>query len=387
MAEEKRVAFQEPEKPAESSSSDSEEEEEEIGWGAFCEQLRLDRRLARAIAELGWTRPSLVQKAALPVALSGRDVLVRARTGSGKTACYALPILHNALQAKEGAQDLGILAVVLLPTRELVAQARTQLLELAAFSRDALSVVALRGEDAKEDCRAALDGDIVCATPAACKDACDRADSEDGRDGGPHPLSRLGATCLAYAVDEADLVLGFGYDDDVKAVAARLGVSAGAAGRRPQGFLLSATLGDEVQALKKLALRRAATVRLDERAGIFGGGRDDEAQLAQYYVPVKADDKHLVTYVLLKLGLLAGRGVLFVNSVDASYRLKLFLDLFSVRTMVLNAELPLASRLHAIEAYNRGYYDLLVATDAAVETDRGSFGVARGIDFRDVQWV
>ena len=124
---------------------------------------------------------------------------------------------------------------------------------------------------------------------------------------------------------------------------------------------------------------------------------DDEAQLAQYYVAVQDGDKDLVTYVILKLGLLSGRGVLFVNSVDRCYRLKLFLDLFSIRTLVLNAELPLASRLHAIEAYNRGYYDLLVATDASVEAVAAddeepksadeTFGVARGIDFRDVKWV
>jgi len=115
--------------------------------------------------------------------------------------------------------------------------------------------------------------------------------------------------------------------------------------------------------LNLCSLRKAATITLDEAAGVFGGSRDDEAQLAQYYVAVQDGDKDLVTYVMLKLGLLSGRGVLFVNSVDRCYRLKLFLDLFSIRTLVLNAELPLASRLHAIEAYNRGYYDLLVATE------------------------
>ena len=78
---------------------------------------------------------------------------------------------------------------------------------------------------------------------------------------------------------------------------------------------------------------------------MFGGSRDDEAQLAQYYVAVQDGDKDLVTYVMLKLGLLSGRGVLFVNSVDRCYRLKLFLDLFSIRTLVLNAELPLSVSL------------------------------------------
>ena len=74
----KAVAFEEPAAPAPAPAEPVEpEEEEEIGWGAFCDSLELDRRLARAVAQLGWTRPSLVQKATLPVALSGRDCLVR----------------------------------------------------------------------------------------------------------------------------------------------------------------------------------------------------------------------------------------------------------------------------------------------------------------------
>jgi len=61
----KAVAFEEPAAPAPAPAEP--EEEEEIGWGAFCDSLELDRRLARAVAQLGWTRPSLVQKATLPV--------------------------------------------------------------------------------------------------------------------------------------------------------------------------------------------------------------------------------------------------------------------------------------------------------------------------------
>ena len=163
----KAVAFEEPAAPAPAPAEP--EEEEEIGWGAFCDSLELDRRLARAVAQLGWTRPSLVQKATLPVALSGRDCLVRARTGSGKTACYALPILQRVLRDKASASDAriaynGVRALVLLPTRELVAQARRQLLELAAYCRESVTVVALRGDSARDDALAVSEsrGDILC---------------------------------------------------------------------------------------------------------------------------------------------------------------------------------------------------------------------------------
>ena len=172
----KAVAFEEPAAQRQHPQSQK-RREEEIGWGAFCDSLELDRRLARAVAQLGWTRPSLVQKATLPVALSGRDCLVRARTGSGKTACYALPILQKVLRDKASASDArkaynGVRALVLLPTRELVAQARRQLLELAAYCRESVTVVALRGDSrATMHCPSKNQGDIVRATPAAAREA------------------------------------------------------------------------------------------------------------------------------------------------------------------------------------------------------------------------
>ncbi|KAJ8612514.1 hypothetical protein CTAYLR_003708 [Chrysophaeum taylorii] len=405
--------------------SDFEDDDEKPPtWGELCASLEVDRRVRRGILDLKWERPTLVQRAAIPVGLEGRDVLIHARTGSGKTACYAVPVLarllkHKDVEVRRGEQRSEVLAVVLGPTRELVAQARRQLSDLGAYCGDAVGVVALLGERAADDAKRVAHNprpDVLVATPAALHEAIEAAAATSAG----HPLSRLGETVLAFVVDEADLVLSFGYDEDVEAVLGTLGLSAarGAAADRPQGFLVSATLGDDVAALKRVALRKAATVRLCESAGVFGGDRDDEAALAQYVVPVSKDDKYLVVYVLLKLGLLEGRGILFVNDVDECYRLKLFLDLFSIRCLVLNAELPLASRLHAIDAYNRGYYDLLVATDAAVsapatndddEDEMASssskkkkkkkkskeeepksddaYGVARGIDFRNVSWV
>lgn len=405
------------------------DEDEDLGdWLTFCSEHAIDRRLARAITDLSWESPTLVQRAAIPVALQGRDVLIQARTGSGKTGCYAIPMLQAILRHKEKAfrskrETSGVLGVVLAPTRELVAQARRQLISLIAYCREEVSVLALVGEDPASDADAvALTRcDVIVATPAALNEACLACKEE-------HRLLSLRASVLALVIDEADLVLSFGYDDDIGAITRRLGVAAGTdeLGRRPQGFLLSATLGDDVAALKRVALHRAATIRLRENAGVFGGDRDDEAALAQYYIALKKNDKPLIAYVLLKLGILEGRGILFVNSVDSCYRLKLFLDLFAIRCLVLNAELPLASRLHTIESYNRGYYDVLVATDAsvlvgdqledgaddvidqseaprtsrdkrrrqqannadndAVDIDKRS-GVSRGIDFQNVNWV
>jgi ATP-dependent RNA helicase DDX56/DBP9 len=117
---------------------------------------------------------------------------------------------------------------------------------------------------------------------------------------------------------------------------------------------------------------------------------------------------------MLQLGLLKGKGLFFVNSTDGGYRLKLFLEQFHIRSAVLNAELPVHSRLNIIEQFNIGNFDFLIATDESADVGRGGqhdddndeeeekseeprkkkrrkkdseYGVSRGLDFRNVSFV
>ena len=177
-----------------------------------------------------------------------------------------------------------------------------------------------------------------------------------------------------------------------------------------QGFLMSATLSPELDKLKQVVLHSPAVLKLE--------GEDDdtalqslkEGNLMQFYLNLPSKDRYLVLYVFLKLGLLKGKGLFFVNTIDGGYRLKLFLEQFHIRSAVLNAELPLKSRLNIIEHFNVGNFDYLIATDEA--TDRrgskkqqqaadekqkksnkrsrksdGEYGVSRGLDFRGVSFV
>lgn len=113
------------------------------------------------------------------------------------------------------------------------------------------------------------------------------------------------------------------------------------------------------------------------------------------------EDKFLLLYALLKLSLIRGKSLLFVNTLERSYRLRLFLEQFSIPACVLNGELPLRSRCHIISQFNQGFYDCVIATDAEVlgppvkgkhrgkgpKRDKASdpeAGVARGIDFHHV---
>ena len=100
------------------------------------QSLGLDTRLLQGIAKLGFAHPTAVQAKAVPLALDGKDILARAKTGSGKTAAYLLPILQNVLRRKEGGNGgdiVGPSALLLVPTRELAYQAHKMTEQLAAY--------------------------------------------------------------------------------------------------------------------------------------------------------------------------------------------------------------------------------------------------------------
>lgn len=122
-----------------------------------------------------------------------------------------------------------------------------------------------------------------------------------------------------------------------------------------------------------------------------------------------SEHQQLIKVISLQLGLLKGKGLFFVNTIDGGYRLKLFLEQFHIRSAVLNAELPLRSRLNIIEHFNVGNFDYLIATDDATDMKSreqegkddnrkksksnkrrkrdGEYGVSRGLDFRGVSFV
>lgn len=117
--------------------------------------------------------------------------------------------------------------------------------------------------------------------------------------------------------------------------------------------------------------------------------------LTQFVTHTTERDKFLLIYVLLKLKLIRGKSIVFVNDIDRGYRLKLFLGQFGIKTCVVNSELPLASRYHVVEEFNRGVYDVVVATDEANEEEVqprkrqkvDPASMARGIDFTNAASV
>lgn len=158
----------------------------------------------------------------------------------------------------------------------------------------------------------------------------------------------LNNTLENLVIDEADLVLSFGYSDDLNKIMTFLP-------KIYQTFLMSATFTQEIQELTALVLRKPAVLSLEEE--------EETSSLTQYVVECSEFEKFLYTFVLIKLKLIKGKILLFVNDIDRCYKLKLFLEQFSIKSCVLNSELPLNSRYHIVEEFNRGIYDYLIATD------------------------
>ncbi|CAN0409032.1 unnamed protein product, partial [Discosporangium mesarthrocarpum] len=206
---------------------------------------------------------------------------VRARTGSGKTAAYALPLLQKILRRKEAEPGLprGVRAVVLVPTRELCEQARAHLMELMHYCRNTVTLLALVGDNMPAQQAELRDKcDILISTPARLVAHLKTGNVE------------LRDTVETLVVDEADLVLSFGYSENITEITSHLP-------KICQGFLMSATLSPELEELKRVVLHSPAILKLEE-------GRQD-GKLTQFYLPLaNNNDKYLVVFAFVKLGLL-----------------------------------------------------------------------------------
>uniref|UniRef100_A0A3P9H4C7 Probable ATP-dependent RNA helicase DDX56 n=1 Tax=Oryzias latipes TaxID=8090 RepID=A0A3P9H4C7_ORYLA len=353
-----------------------------------CERLQfhemgLDDRLLKAVADLGWSQPTLIQEKAIPLALEGKDLLARARTGSGKTAAYAVPIIQHILTSKQSVREQAVRVLVLVPTKELGQQVQTMMRQLTSFCSRDVRVADISSKADVSSQRPILmeKPDVVVGTPARVLAHINA-----------HNLD-LQASLEVLVVDEADLIFSFGFEADLKSLLCHLP-------KIYQSFLMSATFTEDVQALKELLLHNPVVLKLQ------GSQLPDSSQLQQYTIKCEEEDKFLLVYTLLKLQLVRGKTLLFVGAVDRSYRLKLFLEQFSIPACVLNSELPVQSRCHIITQFNQGFYDIIIATDEQSlsppagssqtkgkekkNADKGGkakdkeFGVSRGVDFQNV---
>ncbi|XP_058830247.1 probable ATP-dependent RNA helicase DDX56 [Topomyia yanbarensis] len=348
-------------------------------------QMELDDRILKGVAKLGWLCPTLIQEKAIPLLLEGKDVLVRARTGSGKTAAFSIPIIQRILSHKQEAKEQATRVVILAPSKDLCHQITKVIENLTIKCGRIIRCVDLSAKVEKAAVKHMLADrpDIVVSTPAKLV-----IQLQNGTLSVKESLQTL-------VIDEADLMFSFGFENDLKAILDFLPSV-------HQSILASATLEKEVLALKKIILHNPVILKLEEPE------MASASQLSHYQILAEEVDKAAVLYTLFKLQLVKGKSIIFVNTIDRCYRLKLFLEQFSIRSCILNSQLPAKIRCHTVSQFNQGLYDIIIASDElhvldpSVHEKRGQkkkilkqvakqvvseAGVARGIDFQFVSNV
>ncbi|KAH7131428.1 P-loop containing nucleoside triphosphate hydrolase protein [Dactylonectria estremocensis] len=334
----KRDQADEPAKAIEVVKSDTASKAAEPKEETSFVDLGLDPRLLQAIAQQKFAKPTLVQRKAIPLALNGQDVLAKADCGSGKTAAYVLPLLSSILKRKATDHSAFTAALILVPTRELADQVFKAIEQFSSFCAKDIRTAKLTDKVSSAVQRALLSNspDIVISTPAT---AWQNLNS-----------SALSLEKLTHLVlDEADLVLSYGYNEDLENLSRSI----------PKGvqvMMMSATLTDEVHTLKGIFRRDPTLLDLKEKEAEGEG-------ITQFVAKCGEDEKFLLAYVIFKLKLIKGKCIIFVSDIDRCYRLKLFFEQFGIRSCILNSELPLNSRVHVVEEFNRNVYDIIIAAD------------------------
>lgn len=313
------------------------------------DSFHLDPRLLQGVKNAGFRNPTLIQSHAIPLALEKkRDIIAKASTGSGKTLAYLIPVIQTILNYKStksaDAKENETLGVVLVPTRELAQQVASVLEKMILYCSRDINYLNVSSEMSNSVLTTLLTQrpEIIIATPGKLTDLLNTK------------IEAISLENLKFLViDEVDLILTFGYQDDLKRIAEYLPLK-----KNLQTFLMSATLNDDIQELKEKFCRAPAILKF----------HDDEintekTKLVQYYVKTNEFDKFLLCYVIFKLGLIKGKSIIFVNNIDRGYRLKLVLEQFGIKSCILNSELPSNSRQHIVEQFNKNIYNLLIATD------------------------
>jgi ATP-dependent RNA helicase RhlE len=305
----------------------------------------LDAGLQRALRELGFARPTPVQKDAIPPALAGRDVLACAMTGSGKTAAFLLPIVQRLIPKRRGVTR----ALVLTPTRELAAQIDAHLTELAIHTAVCGAAV-FGGVGMGPQEHAFRSGvDVIVATPGRLLDHF------------RHPYASL-RSLEVLVLDEADRMLDMGFLPDIRRVLKHLPA-------RRQTMLFSATIPPPIVTLARELLHDPATVNLERKAAPAVG-------ITQAVYPVPQELKSSLLLALLERGDL--RSVLvFTRTKHRANRLAEMLGRARVSCARIHGNRSQAQRTQALEGFKAGHHRVLVATDIA----------ARGIDVEALSHV
>ena len=401
------------------------------GWGLH----NLHPAILHALQTQKWLEPTLIQQAALPILIKGGDAMIHARTGSGKTAAFIIPLLQRCMAQRMNARSLAYSEseascafqfVIVVPTTELVLQTIRVLQKLCchlphylntsrdfgASSNDVRTSAPNLTSDAIQILEISTTGvaslfspgrqyDFVVSTPAVL-----------------HSYLRKEPSCVrafrkaSYVVlDEADAITSLG---SMKALRQYYPVAC-------HTVLVCASMSPATIRIKKLYLRKPFLVSLEEEdptetLSTQPSNKEESAanltntdstvveqhgHVEEYYIPATTMEDRLVWLYAILRNLASHRQpqkvLIFVRTTAVAYRTKLFLEGFRIQSFVLHGTVPVECREHILQIFNHSPSGQLIVVDQDVHEERmgeslpgspsPSLTLHRGIDFVNVSHV
>ena len=313
----------------------------EVAEGVAFADLGLGPELLEAVRAAGYSHPTPIQQQAIPLALAGRDLIGLAQTGTGKTAGFTLPIIHNLISApltdSNGESIHRVRVLILTPTRELAAQVEESFRKYGQFT-DLRVVPIYGGVGIEPQSKALREGvDVVVATPGRLLDHMERQNV-------------VFDDLEVLVLDEADRMLDMGFAPQLNRIVAEIP-------RYRQTLLFSATMSPEVEALARKYLRKPVVVQV--------GRRSEAASTVTHAVyPVPRERKTTLLVELLKKAEMDSV-LIFTRTKHGADRVVRHLNDSGIAATAMHADKSQGERTRALEGFKAGEIRVLVATDIA----------------------
>ena len=311
-------------------------------------KLGLSSPIVKAVNALGYDKPTSIQEKAIPIVLSGRNLIAAAQTGTGKTASFVLPILEM-LSKGTTQRKKRIRAVILAPTRELAVQVDRNIKKYAKHL-NLTSLAMYGGVEYKHQKERLIEGvDILVATPGRL-------------------IDMYGQKAVYFeevevlVLDEADRMLDMGFIEDINKIIARLPQDV-------QNLLFSATLSNPVRDLAKSAIQEAEEISIAKHAA-------SKANIEQWLVTVDKDRKSALLSHMIQEGNWE-QALIFIETKHGAAKLVSQLEKRGIHAESFHSGRSQAIREKVLADFKKGKVKFLVATGVA----------ARGIDIDNLTRV
>lgn len=313
------------------------------------EQYNISPDIKRSLEELGFKRPTDIQFKAIPNILKGDDVLAIAQTGTGKTAAFAIPVLHMLQQRRRDTEGGRIACLVMVPTRELAIQIADVFKQLGKYTR--VSILGLVGgvEQDPQIKKLVKGVDVLIATPGRMFDLVHQQIIDLGR-------------VETLILDEADHMLDLGFIKDIRHVIRQLP-------RRHQTLFFSATINEEIKDLAYSVVNNPIRIQISPK--------DPVSKNVNHAVAyVEMDDKRFFLERLVR-EFPEKKILVFVRTKVRAERVHAAMERVGIKTLTMHGGKEQSDRMQVMNEFRKGETKVLIATDVS----------ARGIDIPDVDYV